>query len=235
MAQSCVTRLVKKFPDHDIDDIRTDVDGRLYVARMLKGTIVVLAGNGRIEREISLTASEPSNLAFGGGDGRTIYVTQRKGGYIESFLVDRPGREFCLQNYRCGISLALTLARRLSNSIDKMRPRAPVCAENLVCLTAGHVNRQRQRMARGESVRMWLPPQLKVALKRGALLSPNVSLSQTKATTAQEQIEIMVRTSCSRDDKNSYSFVCSRGRRNLALLSGYMTSSVIATVEPAPV
>jgi hypothetical protein len=196
MAQSCVTRLVKKFPDHDIDDIRTDVDGRLYVARMLKGTIVVLAGNGRIEREISLTASEPSNLAFGGGDGRTIYVTQRKGGYIESFLVDRPGREFCLQNYRCGISLALTLARRLSNSIDKMRPRAPVCAENLVCLTAGHVNRQRQRM--------------------------------------QEQIETMVRASCSRDDKNSYSFVCSRGRRSLAL-SRYMTSSVIATVEPATV
>jgi len=98
-------RLVKKFPDHDIDGIRTDVDGRLYVARMLKGTIVVLADNGRIEREISLTASEPSNIAFGGGDGRTIYVTQRKGGYIESFLVDRPGREFCLQNNRCGRSL----------------------------------------------------------------------------------------------------------------------------------
>jgi sugar lactone lactonase YvrE len=98
-------RLVKKFPDHDIDGIRADVDGRLYVARMLKGTIVVLADNGRIEREISLTASEPSNLAFGGGDGRTVYVTQRKGGYIESFLVDRPGREFCLQDNRCGRSL----------------------------------------------------------------------------------------------------------------------------------
>jgi sugar lactone lactonase YvrE len=98
-------RLVKKFSDHDIDGIRTDIDGRLYVARMLKGTIVVLADNGRIEREISLTASEPSNLAFGGGDGRTIYVTQRKGGYIESFLVDRQGRESCLQDYRCARSL----------------------------------------------------------------------------------------------------------------------------------
>jgi sugar lactone lactonase YvrE len=98
-------RLVKKFPDQDIDGIRTDVDGRLYVARMLKGTIAVLADSGRIEREISLTASEPSNLAFGGEDGRTIYVTQRKGGYIESFFVDRPGREFCLQDHRCGRSL----------------------------------------------------------------------------------------------------------------------------------
>ena len=94
-------RLVRKFPDHDIDGIRTDVDGRIYAARMLKGTVVILAADGRIEREIPLTASEPSNLAFGGTDGRTIFVTQRKGGYIESFRVDRPGREFCLQRGRC--------------------------------------------------------------------------------------------------------------------------------------
>jgi sugar lactone lactonase YvrE len=95
-------RLVKKFPDFDIDGIRADVDGRLYAARMLKGTIAVLADDGRIVREIRLSASEPSNLAFGGGDGRTVFVTQRKGGYIESFLVPRPGREFCMQDNRCG-------------------------------------------------------------------------------------------------------------------------------------
>lgn len=94
-------RLVRKFPDHDIDGIRTDVDGRIYAARMLKGTVVILTDGGQIEREIPLTASEPSNLAFGGADGRTIFVTQRKGGYIESFRVDRPGREFCLQRGGC--------------------------------------------------------------------------------------------------------------------------------------
>jgi signal peptidase len=60
-----------------------------------------MTGDGRVEREIALTASEPSNLAFGGVDGRTIFVTQRKGGYIESFRVDRPGREFCLPRGRC--------------------------------------------------------------------------------------------------------------------------------------
>jgi signal peptidase len=98
-------RLVKKFDGHDIDGIRTDVDGRLFVARMLKGTIVILDANGRQEREIPMTAAEPSNLAFGGADGRTVYVTQRKGGYVESFLADLPGREFCLQDNRC-----LTLA-----------------------------------------------------------------------------------------------------------------------------
>jgi signal peptidase len=89
--------LVKRFGDFGIDGLRTDAEGRLYVARILKGAITVLNRDGKILREIPLTAKEPTNIAFGGRDGRTVYVTQRKGGYIESFLVDRPGREFCLQ------------------------------------------------------------------------------------------------------------------------------------------
>ncbi len=90
-------RLVKRFDDFSFDGLRTDVDGRIYVARILKGTIAVLAPDGRIEREIALRAAEPTNLAFGGPDGRTVFVTQRKGGFIETFRVERPGREFCLQ------------------------------------------------------------------------------------------------------------------------------------------
>ena len=89
-------RLVKRFSDFSLDGIRTDIDGRIYVARILKGTVAVLAQDGRALREIALTAAEPTNLAFGGPDGRTVYVTQRKGGFIETFRVDRPGREFCL-------------------------------------------------------------------------------------------------------------------------------------------
>jgi sugar lactone lactonase YvrE len=90
-------RLVKKFADHSLDGLRTDVDGRIYVARILKGTIEVLTPDGKTIREIALSASEPTSLAFGGADGKTVYVTQRKGGFIETFRVDRPGREFCLQ------------------------------------------------------------------------------------------------------------------------------------------
>ena len=89
-------RLVKKFSDFEMDGLRTDIDGRIYVARILKGTIEVLTPDGKTVREIALTAAEPTNLAFGGPDGKTVYVTQRKGGYIETFRVDRPGREFCL-------------------------------------------------------------------------------------------------------------------------------------------
>ena len=89
-------RPVKKFPDFEIDGIRTDIDGRIYVARILKGTIEVLTPDGKTAREIALTGKEPTNLAFGGPDGKTVYVTQRQGGFIETFRVDRPGREFCL-------------------------------------------------------------------------------------------------------------------------------------------
>lgn len=90
-------RLIKKFPDFEIDGMRTDIDGRIYVARILKGTIEVMRPDGKTIREIVLTGKEPTNIAFGGPDGKTAYVTQRQGGFIETFRVDRPGREFCLQ------------------------------------------------------------------------------------------------------------------------------------------
>ena len=44
-------------------------------------------------REIALKGKVPTNLAFGGADGKTVYVTQKDGRFIEAFRVDRPGRE----------------------------------------------------------------------------------------------------------------------------------------------
>jgi sugar lactone lactonase YvrE len=90
-------RLVKRFADFDIDGLRSDTDGNLFVARILKGTVAELSPQGKLKREIQLTAPEPTNLAFGGTDGKTIFVTQRKGGFVESFRTDHPGREFCLR------------------------------------------------------------------------------------------------------------------------------------------
>ena len=63
-------RLVKKFSDFSLDGIRTDIDGRIYVARILKGTIEVLTPDGKTVREIGLKGKEPTNLAFGGPDGK---------------------------------------------------------------------------------------------------------------------------------------------------------------------
>ncbi|PDT67740.1 gluconolactonase [Bradyrhizobium ottawaense] len=94
-------KLVKAFQPDTVDGLRTDVAGRLYVARILKGTIALMKPNGAVEREIALKAKEPTNLAFGGSDGKTVFVTQRQGGFIESFRTDQPGREHCLQRGRC--------------------------------------------------------------------------------------------------------------------------------------
>jgi sugar lactone lactonase YvrE len=90
-------QLVKRFDDFDIDGLRTDTEGTLFVARILKGTIAVLSPQGKLKREITLSAREPTNLAFGGSDGKTVFVTQRQGGFVESFRTDHPGRETCLR------------------------------------------------------------------------------------------------------------------------------------------
>ncbi|WP_246740043.1 SMP-30/gluconolactonase/LRE family protein [Bradyrhizobium aeschynomenes] len=94
-------RLIAKFEPNTIDGLRTDASGRLLVARILKGAITILTPDGRTIREVALKAKEPTNLAFGGSDGKTVYVTQRQGGFIESFRTDVEGREHCLQHRRC--------------------------------------------------------------------------------------------------------------------------------------
>jgi sugar lactone lactonase YvrE len=88
-------KLVKRFDEFDIDGLRTDTAGNLFAARILKGTIAVLTPGGKLIREIPLNGKEPTNLAFGGNDGKTVFVTQRQGGFVESFRTDRPGREYC--------------------------------------------------------------------------------------------------------------------------------------------
>lgn len=97
---------VKKFTDANLDGLRTDIDGRIFAARLSKGTIAVLRPDGTIEREICTLGKGPNNLAFGGPDGRTVFVTQspdpdarppKLPGFVETFRVERPGREFCLQ------------------------------------------------------------------------------------------------------------------------------------------
>jgi sugar lactone lactonase YvrE len=90
-------RLVTGFADFEVDGLRTDIDGRIYLARLSAGKIAIIAANGSLEREVPLGGKQPTNLTFGGPDGRTVFVTQKEGRFIEAFRVDRPGREPCLQ------------------------------------------------------------------------------------------------------------------------------------------
>jgi signal peptidase len=75
--------------------------GKLLIARILRGTIAVMKPDGTVQKEIVLIGKEPTNLAFGGSDGRTVFVTQRQGGFIESFRTDQEGREHCLLKANC--------------------------------------------------------------------------------------------------------------------------------------
>lgn len=84
-------RLLKKFKDHGFDGMRADIDGNLYVTRYGKGTVVKLSPKGKILQEINVLGDRPSNICFGGPDGRTAYVTEVEHQRLVQFRVDRPG------------------------------------------------------------------------------------------------------------------------------------------------
>ena len=84
-------RLLKQFPDHGFDGMRCDIDGNLYVTRHGKGTVAVVSPKGEVLREIDVLGKMPSNLCFGGPDGRTVYVTEVEHTRLVKFRVDRPG------------------------------------------------------------------------------------------------------------------------------------------------
>jgi gluconolactonase len=89
-------RLLIQFPDFGMDGMRCDIEGNLYITRHGKGTIAKVAPNGQVLREIELTGKNPTNIAFGGLDGRTCYVTLADRGNIETFRVEAPGRSWQL-------------------------------------------------------------------------------------------------------------------------------------------
>ena len=84
-------RLLKKFEDHGFDGMRCDVDGNLYVTRHGKGTVVKLSPDAKVLQEIDVLGDSPTNICFGGQDGRTAYVTEAKNRRVVQFRVDRPG------------------------------------------------------------------------------------------------------------------------------------------------
>lgn len=87
-------RLLKKFDTHGFDGMRCDVDGNLYITRHGKGTVGKLSPAGDVLREVDVLGSKPSNLCFGGPDGRTVYVTEVDRRRLVQFRVDRPGLAF---------------------------------------------------------------------------------------------------------------------------------------------
>ncbi|WP_246840538.1 SMP-30/gluconolactonase/LRE family protein [Lacimicrobium sp. SS2-24] len=89
--------LFYQFKTHGLDGMRSDSQGNLYIARYGAGRIVVLSPDGEKVREYRLKGQYPTNLAFGGEDGRQVFVTLQKRGAIETFQSPYPGRAFTLR------------------------------------------------------------------------------------------------------------------------------------------
>ncbi len=90
-------RVIIEFPDFGMDGMRCDIKGNLYIARFGKGVVATVSPEGRLIREVSLTGKRPTNVAFGGKDGRTVYITVQEQGNLEMYRSDIPGREWKMQ------------------------------------------------------------------------------------------------------------------------------------------
>ncbi|MEQ6120469.1 SMP-30/gluconolactonase/LRE family protein [Reichenbachiella sp. MALMAid0571] len=91
-------RLLAKVKDFGMDGMRCDVEGNLYITRHGKGTILILSPSGEKINEVTLKGKKPSNIAFGGSEGKTCFVTLQDRGFIEKFETAHAGRTFVMNS-----------------------------------------------------------------------------------------------------------------------------------------
>ncbi len=84
------------FEDYGLDGMRCDVEGNLYITRYDKGSVLILTPKARELKEVTLIGKKPSNVAFGGKDGKTCFVTMADRGCIEQFKAPFPGNYYSL-------------------------------------------------------------------------------------------------------------------------------------------
>jgi sugar lactone lactonase YvrE len=85
-------KLIIGFDDFGLDGMKCDTRGNLYITRYDKGTILQVAPDGRVIREIQLKGKKVSNLTFGGPDGKTCYATLQDRKCVETFRADVAGK-----------------------------------------------------------------------------------------------------------------------------------------------
>jgi gluconolactonase len=67
------------------------LDGNLYICVFGQGDVTVLGRDGRVVRRIKVEGSMPTNLAFGPGGEKKIYVTEVETGTVQVLDVDTVG------------------------------------------------------------------------------------------------------------------------------------------------
>ncbi|MEZ5429574.1 MAG: SMP-30/gluconolactonase/LRE family protein [Verrucomicrobiales bacterium] len=83
-------RLLKEFPDQASMACAVMSTGIFISPAMAKALWSNFRRKGTFCREIDVLGAYPSNLCFGGPDGRTVYVTEVAQTRIVQFRVDRP-------------------------------------------------------------------------------------------------------------------------------------------------
>ncbi len=78
-------KLFASFGDFGLDGMKCDNKGNLYVTRYGKGTIEIFSPQGKLLHEVKMKGLKPSNLNFGGADGKTCYVTLQDRKCVEIF------------------------------------------------------------------------------------------------------------------------------------------------------
>ena len=91
-------KLLLQFADFGMDGMRCDAQGNLYIARYDAGEVAVASPQGKLLKTIKLKGQKPTNVAFGGEDGKRVFVTLQDRGAVETFVADQPGREWMLIN-----------------------------------------------------------------------------------------------------------------------------------------
>jgi gluconolactonase len=84
--------LFAEVPDFGLDGMKCDAEGNLYVTRYGKGVIEIYSPAGKIIHEVAMKGKNTSNIAFGGKDKKTCYVTLQDRKCVEFFYAEIPGK-----------------------------------------------------------------------------------------------------------------------------------------------
>jgi gluconolactonase len=73
------------------DGMAFDIDGYLFVAVYGSGRIRIVDPDGRLTDEFDAGGRRPTNICFGGPEGRHVFVTEAETGRLLTWQLDRPG------------------------------------------------------------------------------------------------------------------------------------------------
>ena len=73
------------------DGMAFDVAGNLYVAHYGGGDVLIVNHEGEIIERVPIGGLYPTNVAFGGPDDMTLYITEVETGSVYCFNADHPG------------------------------------------------------------------------------------------------------------------------------------------------